>query len=95
MISSAIKYLQVVILAVLTVFFSPKLLAYSLGDIDLLSEANEPLNVLIDIVPIAGVGSDISELSAQLASEERFLTLGIDYSEFVAGLSFAIVTDDT
>lgn len=94
MITSAIKYLQVVILAVLTVFFSPKLLAYSLGDIDLLSEANEPLNVLIDIVPIAGVGSDISELSAQLASEERFLTLGIDYSEFVAGLSFAIVTDD-
>ncbi|MDG1474171.1 MAG: FimV/HubP family polar landmark protein [Porticoccaceae bacterium] len=82
------------ILAILAVFFAPKLFAYSLGDINLLSKANEPLNVLIDIVPTAGVESDMSKLSAQLGSEERFLTLGIDYSEFIADLSFAITIDD-
>ncbi|MGC2461352.1 MAG: hypothetical protein WA446_10345, partial [Steroidobacteraceae bacterium] len=61
-------------------------LALGLGDIQLKSSLNAPLDANIDLVGASA--DDLSSLKATLAARESFTRGGLDYPAFLGALSF-------
>ena len=80
-----------VALALLLLMLSSRLYALGLGEIDMQSSLNQPMNADISLVSVAGV--DVSRVKVMLASREAHERLGLSRAKILNDFMFAIVED--
>jgi pilus assembly protein FimV len=80
-----------VALALLLLTLSSRLYALGLGEIDMQSALNQPMNANISLVSVAGV--DISQVKVKIASREAHERLGLSRAKILSDFMFAIVED--
>ena len=83
------KWLVIALAA--TAFKSQLALALGLGDIELESYLNEPLNARIEILNTEGLLP--TQILVKLASDKDFERVGIERNFFLTGLNFQVVVD--
>ena len=66
------------------------LMALGLGELELESFLNEPLNASVDLLNMGGLHED--QIRIRLATSEDFAKLGVDRLYFLTTLNFQVVT---
>jgi len=81
-----------ILIATLMVGFSGEVFALGLGKIEVLSKLNQPFEAR---VPLIGVHEgEADNLKVSLASQERFKQAGVEYTPYLTGLRFEVVTKE-
>ncbi len=82
----------VVLIIALTALFSGQALALGLGRIEVLSRLNQPFEARIPLIGVREGEAD--DLKVSLASQERFKQAGVEYTPYLTGLRFEVVSRD-
>ncbi len=72
-------------------FHASSLMALGLGEIQLDSFLNQPLNATVDLLNMGGLHED--EIKVRLATTEDFDKLGLDRAYFLTNITFEVVPD--
>ena len=81
------------IAAVFLMFTSPGLLALGLGEINMQSALNQPMQAVISLTSSAG--TDLAEIDVSLASLSDHQRAGLTKAGLLAGFRFEIVRNQT